>query len=39
MGATGVGALFAVGGAAAGAAVGVLAETPVRKAAAKATKA
>lgn len=39
MGATGVGALFAVGGAVAGAAVGVLAETPARKAAAEATKA
>ena len=39
MGATGVGALFAVGGAVAGAAVGVLAETPARKAAARATKA
>jgi hypothetical protein len=38
MGVTGVGALFAVGGAVAGAAVGVLSETPARKAAA-ATKA
>ena len=34
MGVTGVGALFAVGGAVAGAAVGVLAETPAKKAAA-----
>jgi hypothetical protein len=39
MGATGVGSLFAVGGAVAGAAVGVLAETPARKAAAAAPKA
>ena len=34
MGATGIGSLFAVGGAVAGAAVGVLAETPARRAAA-----
>ena len=33
MGVTGVGSLFAVGGAVAGAAVGVLAETPAKKAA------
>jgi hypothetical protein len=39
MGATGVGSLFAVGGAAAGAAVGVLAGSPAKKAAAEATKA
>jgi hypothetical protein len=39
MGVTGVGALFAVGGAVAGAAVGVLSETPAKKAAAQATKA
>jgi hypothetical protein len=39
MGVTGVGALFAVGGAVAGAAVGVLAETPAKKAAAQANKA
>ena len=32
MGATGVGALFAVGGAVAGAAVGILAGTPAKKA-------
>jgi hypothetical protein len=31
MGATGVGSLFAVGGAVAGAAVGILAETPARR--------
>jgi hypothetical protein len=39
MGVTGVGALFAVGGAVAGAAVGVLAGSPARKPAAEATKA
>ena len=39
LGAVGVGSLFAVGGAAAGAAVGVLAGTPAKKAAADATKA
>jgi len=39
MGVTGVGALFAVGGAVAGAAVGVLAGAPARKPAAEATKA
>jgi hypothetical protein len=39
MGVTGVGALFAVGGAVAGAAVGVLAGAPAKKAAAEATKA
>jgi hypothetical protein len=39
MGVTGVGALFAVGGAVAGAAVGVLAGSPAEKAAVDATKA
>jgi hypothetical protein len=39
MGVTGVGALFAVGGAVAGAAVGVLAGAPAKKSAAEATKA
>jgi hypothetical protein len=39
MGVTGVGALFAVGGAVAGAAVGVLAGAPAKKSAADATKA
>jgi hypothetical protein len=39
MGVTGVGALFAVGGAVAGAAVGVLAGAPAEKAAAEVTKA
>jgi hypothetical protein len=39
MGVTGVGALFAVGGAVAGAAVGVLAGAPAKKAAPEATKA
>jgi len=39
MGVTGVGALFAVGGAVAGAAVGVLAGAPARKPAAEATQA
>jgi hypothetical protein len=39
MGVTGVGALFAVGGAVAGAAVGVLAGVPAAKAAVGATKA
>ena len=39
MGVMGVGALFAVGGAVAGAAVGVLAGAPAKKAAAEATQA
>ena len=39
MGVTGVGALFAVGGAVAGAAVGVLSETSSKKPAAEVTKA
>jgi len=39
MGVTGVGALFAVGGAVAGAAVGVLSGTPAKKVAAEANKA
>jgi hypothetical protein len=39
MGATGVGSLFAVGGAATGAAVGVLASSPAKRAAVEVTKA